>query len=143
MNQEQIDLSDSSMSDNQSLPNNNPPTSPILEEPSEVTYESPSKKSKTDMPTNIRTLDKPIFPNLPNPYKQTKEDHNFGKASSSRVRAGKNKKKPATTKTYLRVKLPTQVDNVALWNHSINDVILLLRMIWKTLCEVDPQNSTI
>ena len=72
-NQEQLDLSDFSMSDNHSPPNNNPPTSPILEEPSEATYERPSKKSKTDLPTNIPTLDKPLFPNLPNPYKQKKK----------------------------------------------------------------------
>ena len=41
MNQEQLDLSDSPTASNHSPPNNNPPTSPILEEPSEATYESP------------------------------------------------------------------------------------------------------
>ena len=121
------------------------PTTPSREkeDTTDKTYESPSKKAKTDQPidSQLQDITPVLIPN--NPYKMAKEDYNFEKTTKSRVSAGRKKKKSTNTKTYLRVKLPSQVDNVTQWGATINEAILLLHIIWKTLCEVDPQNTTI
>ena len=78
--------------------------------------ESPNKKAKTRQTKD--TAARPENSDLTelNPNDKSKaqkpKNNNFGKVASSRVSAGKKKKKTTTNKTYLRVKLPTQVENV-------------------------------
>jgi len=66
--QEQIELSDASISDNESLQSNISSTTPKIQLKSPgKTYESLAKKAKTDVTTDVTPQDKSQHPTLPNP----------------------------------------------------------------------------
>jgi len=90
------------------------PTRPI--NPPNKADESSSKRAKTWTSTEPTTNQDYTEKKIHNPYKKLKTDkptnNNFGKVASSKVSAGRKKKKPTTLKTYLEVQLPTNVENV-------------------------------
>ena len=128
------------------LPSNpSTPTRPI-KSPNKAD-ESPHKKAKIGRSMKPTTNQDYIEKKIHNPYNKSTNNkptnNNFGKIASSKVSAGRKKKKPTTLKTYIRVQLPTQVENVQQWSQVTTETIELLHEVWKALCEVDSQNSTI
>ena len=74
-----------------------------------------------------------------NPY----NNDNYRKEENLKVRAGRKKKKGPDKKTFLRVRLPTQIDSVEQWNEMTNLTIKLLNSVWKSLLLLDSSNSSI
>ena len=78
--------------------------------------ESPHKKAKIGRSMKPTTNQDYIEKKIHNPYNKSTNNkptnNNFGKIASSKVSAGRKKKKPTTLKTYIRVQLPTKVENV-------------------------------
>jgi len=109
--------------------------------------ESPFKKAKTETSKELSTDQAETETKQHRPYDKSKtyksNNNNFGKVASSRVSAGRKKKKPTTHKTYLRVQLPKQVKNCQQWSQVTVETIKLIHEVWKSLCEVDSKNSTI
>ena len=108
--------------------------------------ESPSKRAKTGTPVDSNTNQANTGKTVHNPYRKPapkKTTNNFGNIASSKVSTGTRRKKPTSLKTFLRVQLPTLVENVQQWSQVTVETIELLHEVWKALCEVDSQNSTI
>ena len=109
--------------------------------------ESPSKITKTGTPVDSTTNQANIGKIVHNPYRKSapkkSTNNNFGNIASSKVSTEKRRKKPTSLKAYLRVQLPTVVENVQQWSQVTVETIELLHKVWKALCEVDSQNSAI